>query len=465
MRNKSALYLIPFAVFFIGLTVCLSAVPFFWDSIMLTSRPAFWYFDNTFLKPFLPAHIDNGHPPLLGFYLAIIWHIFGKSLLVCHVAMLPFVLGCLWNLHKIIQYFYTGPLIWMIMALAVFDATFLAQSIYMGPDLVLCLFFLMATNALLNKKPTLFLFALLPIGVLSIRGLFLLLSLFIIYFIKNENLSIFKRILPFVPAGILAAMYFLFHYFETGWLLNTPNEGWAAHRGFNSFSGMLKNVVVFNWRLIDFGRIGIWVCLIVLFFKKSEYDESIQKKLGTLWLICIAFFLVHAVLFIPLRNPIAHRYFLPIFPIFAILVAILILEWKAISQKTKSYILGSLILLQLLGNLIVYPTKTAQGWDASLAALPYFELRKEMVNYINEEEIDYVDVGTAFPNFGAMQFIELNEEYTGFHQKDFDKEEYIFYSNVYNDFSDEQIDELQNEWKLVKKIEKMQIWVALYKRN
>ena len=464
MSKAKSLYLIPVFLFFALLTWWASDVPFFWDGIMQASRPAFWFYDNTFLKFFLPPHVDAGHPPFLGIYLALAWHIFGKTLLVSHLAMLPFAFGIIWYLHKIVNYFFSTNYNWLIVILALSDATLLAQTIHMGPDLLLTCFFLMAVYALLNQKNKLFGFAMVPIVLISVRGILLITVLFIVYLLFHKNKNWVRRVLPFLPAGLLGFAYYYFHFQATGWWISTPVEGWSAHRGLNSFGGMLKNIIIYDWRYLDFGRIGVWVIIFYTFLKKSDLKIKSDGKLSIIIGLTLTFFLLHALFFIPLNNPISHRYFLPVFPLIVLLAAYLLVNWSGFANHIKKYILAGLVLLQLAGNFIIYPAKVAQGWDASLAALPYFELREQMIDFIADNDIDFKEVGTAFPNYGAMEFLELNGVYVGFHQIDFENEKYIFYSNVFNDFSDQQIDNLQSEWELMKEYRKNRITVALFRR-
>ena len=86
-------------VFFISVslsfTLLYSGNPFFWDAIIQVSVPANWYYDNNFGHLFLPDQYATGHSTMVGFYLAFVWKIFGRTLVVSHFSMLPFVFGIL----------------------------------------------------------------------------------------------------------------------------------------------------------------------------------------------------------------------------------------------------------------------------------------------------------------------------------------------------------------------------------
>ena len=89
----------------------------------------------------------------------------------------------------------------------------------------------------------------------------------------------------------------------------------------------------------------------------------------------------------------------------------------------------------------------ATGWDSTLAHLPYYSLRKEMLDLIAENHLDIATIGTAFPNYNALETVDLNNDNRYFAKKDFSQNKYIFYSNIMNDFSAEELQTLQNTWK------------------
>ena len=76
---------------------------FFWDTVQLASKHAHWYYENNFHYLFLPETINSGHPPLFGMYLAVCWQLLGKSLIVSHFSMLPFLLAIIVLLLSLIH--------------------------------------------------------------------------------------------------------------------------------------------------------------------------------------------------------------------------------------------------------------------------------------------------------------------------------------------------------------------------
>jgi len=89
-----------FIMISLGFTLLNANKFFFWDSISQISIPANWYYDNNFRYFFVPDAYATGHPTFVGMYIALLWNVFGKSLLISHLAMFPFIFGILFQLDS-----------------------------------------------------------------------------------------------------------------------------------------------------------------------------------------------------------------------------------------------------------------------------------------------------------------------------------------------------------------------------
>ena len=89
-----------------------------------------------------------------------------------------------------------------------------------------------------------------------------------------------------------------------------------------------------------------------------------------------------------------------------------------------------------------------------------------MLEYMNHEQIPIDKTGSFFPNTADFKYIDLQGGNTSFETIDWNENEFVFYSNVYN-VSDKTIENLQNKekWIPVKRISKRNIHVILYKRS
>ncbi len=83
---------------------------------------------------------------------------------------------------------------------------------------------------------------------------------------------------------------------------------------------------------------------------------------------------------------------------------------------------------------------------------------------MSEENILLSDTGSVFPEVGPFHYRYLNNETDGYQSLDMDQQSYVFYSNVMNDFTDEQLTELSTNWEIISQYEKSGIFVYLYRK-
>jgi hypothetical protein len=127
-------------------------------------------------------------------------------------------------------------------------------------------------------------------------------------------------------------------------------------------------------------------------------------------------------------------------------------------------LLYSLLLIGLItGNFWIYPKRISQGWDASLAHIPYHNLRKDAINYLDNKNINISKVASFFPNKTTLDDIDFSKNrkafttFTG-------NNKYVLYSTVYN-LSDEQYDLLEKNYSVLKQFNKFNINITIYILN
>ena len=142
---------LPFFALVIAVTWSVRDNFFFWDTMQLASQHAhFFYENNNFSTFLLPDEMDSGHPPTFGFYLALMWQLFGKTLTVSHLSMLPFLLGSVWQAWKLGEKIVgEGWTLWFLLLLVVCPVI-AGQAVLASPDIVLLFFFLMALNGIFD---------------------------------------------------------------------------------------------------------------------------------------------------------------------------------------------------------------------------------------------------------------------------------------------------------------------------
>lgn len=448
---------------------------FFWDTVQLASKHGHFFFENDFSSLILPMEIDSGHLPAFGFYMAFCWKIFGKTLAVSHFSMLPFLLGVGFYLLRIGGFLVNEKKAPWLLLLCFADPVLAGQSVLVSPDVVLVCFFLMGLHAVWVKKSDwLLMLSVIGLGMTSMRGMMVAFGLFAFYMVlasarfrtlptfAKKTALFFKKITPFVPGGLIALAFLFYHWQQTGWIGHHPESPWAPSFEQVGISGFVKNIAVLGWRMFDFGR--VFECLLLVLFAKRFFHK--EKKLEQLLTLSIIIFIVTIPSQLMYRGLLAHRYFLPFFISLHLIVYYLLFEMS--SQKSlfgipKKWLISMVIFGLLSGNLWIYPKKISQGWDSTLAHIPWYEMIHRAQDYLTKENILFAEVGTAFPNIGPREWYELDGRAEGFKEKDFDQDCFILYSNIMNDFSDEEIDDLENDWQVIYQEERMGVCLIIYK--
>ncbi|MEZ5059740.1 MAG: hypothetical protein R2879_22125 [Saprospiraceae bacterium] len=131
----------------------------------------------------------------------------------------------------------------------------------------------------------------------------------------------------------------------------------------------------------------------------------------------------------------------------------------------KDFILVNIIVLASLigGNWWVYPDKMAQGWDATLGHVPYYELRQKLIQHLKENNIKPSEVGVEFPLIGPFEIHDLNGESEGFSTFDPEKSTFALFTNIINQYSDEQIITFKSSWEPLKTWSSPTVHMTLYK--
>lgn len=465
---------LPYVILFLivaAWTVAIRHTPFFWDAVQLGSKHAHHFFANGLRWTLLPTEIDSGHPPVFGFYIAIAWTFFGKSLVVSHWAMFPFLVGIAWLSYRFGQHLGGPKWAFWLVPIVLLDPVMAGQSAQIGPDIVLACFFLLAVWSLMFEKKMWAALAIAGLCLISTRGMMTAAALLFWQVLASwleqcRFPNIFQKSLVFLPGFGAAAWFLCWHYSQTGWVGYHPDSPWAPSFKLVDFPLFLKNILVLGWRWVDLGRIFEWGVLLGLMLhpRSRKTLQNLQKKpMGSLVIMlgCLLLFLSPSALMY--HNLSAHRYFLPLFLCFHLLI----FHWLATAQLTKSLKKAGLVLLVVGlggGNLWLYPRGISMDWDATLAHLPYHQLRAEMMRYLDRQQIPLETVGTTFPNINTGEDLFLNGDQRKCAEKDFSKNRYMLASNVFNDFSESDYQILEQHWQLVKQVRQAGVWINLYKK-
>ncbi len=458
LHKENVFYVL--AIGYVLLTYFCRSNIFFGDIVQFASRHPHFFLANHFQTIYLPNYLDSGHPPLFGIYIAFAWLLFGKSLLVSHVAMLPFLLLIAYQVPQLLSRWLSGYVLLFSSLLVFLEPTLLAQATLVSPDIVLMAIFITGINLYLNKKYKILALVLIPLGLISLRGMMVLFASFCAIILNNTltqkkfNLHYFFTItLVFLPSVVIAATWLWLHYEHTGWIGFHSDSPWASSFQQVSFAQMLKNALLFIWRLLDFGRITVWLIALYILSKLKFAEQSNLKFITSI----VAFVFVFAANTLFADGLVGHRYFLPIY----FLTLVFVLKNIPIVFPKKNMSAYILIFISfLIGGTFVYPSKIAMGWDATPAHLPYYSLRKDAINFLNNNNISLQTVACGFPNLDTREILELNGDSSHFNSYSDTTLKYILYSNVFN-YPDSLIDKIANTPAIYYQ-EKGPVYIGIY---
>lgn len=446
---------------------------FFWDTIQLGFGHADFYYNNNFSQLLLPIGIDSGHIPTFGMYIALAWKIFGHSIEASHLAMLPFAFGIVWQIHSLCKRFIAEKYVGIATLLIFLDASLMGQITLVSPDVALVFFFLLALNSILRNKPGWIAIGILFLFLTSMRGMMVSLCLVFIDVYVNfgyKNLfsgekikALLKRSLLYIPALLLFVAYNAYHYHEKGWIGFHKDSPWAECFERTDFKGFLFNIGLLGWRILDFGRIGVWMVFLWLFLKYRSQIFKDKKNQLVFFSFAVVFILL------PLnmlwaKGLLMHRYLMPIYILFSLMTATVLFS-GFVPSKLRNMLIGFWLLVALTGNLWIYPPKISKGWDATLAHLPYYKLRHEAISYLDANKINLKDVDTFFPNYFTLDEIDLNNDKRGFDSYTLGNgSKYIFYSNIFN-VEDATYDYIMSNYVPEKEFRKNGVYIIILKKK
>lgn len=445
--------------------------PFFWDSV-LHSKTATWYLETGFSQITVPEQLDAGHPPGFNLYLALVWKLLGRSLWVAHAAMLPFLALVLVQFNGLLKWFLFESRRGWAMLLLFCEPTFFTQAGMVSADIALLGGCLLALNAVLNRNRLLLVLGLLLMAAVSFRGILMVGLIAAIDFVwawwDGARRIRWKAAVPYALVGLVVVVWLWVHWRAVGWVMSPPAETYGGQRQVLGLAGMARNVALMGWRVMDFGRIALWLLAavgLVHCARRFGWRRLLDDK--ELWAMVMVFAGL-GLLFMPISNPPGHRYFLLGY---ALLVIVAINgTGRGVVERRWMWLWRPLVALALVtGHLWIYPRGVAQGWDASLAHLPGFGLQDEVDSYLTAKGVAPSEVCADFPWLHAPEDTRLVPARAGGWWRNYLEEKdcpWVVASNLNNGFTDADwaAFDAGKDWRLDKEFRSGRIWMRVYQR-
>lgn len=423
------LFAIGAGFYLVVILLCLN-VPFFWDTI-LTSSVAQWFYDNGIQNAIAPLKWDAGHPTLFQIYLTTCWKIFGKTLAVSHIAMLPFLWLMVFSFVYICQKistFSAARILGFIFLLL--HPYILTQSTLMSYDIIQIAFFLAALIGIIEKRKYWLLIGIWGLSACSIRGQMIgmvCLGCYLIFDIRNWK----NNILMLIAGATPLLLWHLYHYDQTGWMISTPSDSWKTHRDVATAQQLISNIIGIARGFTDYGLLPFSILFLfaIATFRSKPLSSNIRKIFFTTTLI----FVVLNASMLLFSNPIGHRYFMIIH---AGMLLLIISQWKWIAFRKAWAVI--IVAAFISGHFWLYPQQFSNGWDVTLKYISYEKNRKDFFEYISENNIPAEEIASAFPLFCSEQQTNLTtgERLLDISESGIEDYSYIAYSPVCNDMKD-----------------------------
>ncbi|WP_235047159.1 glycosyltransferase family 39 protein [Winogradskyella psychrotolerans] len=443
----------------------LKQTPFFWDGISKSSR-ASWIYANGLTEFIVPTDRNSGHPPLWIALLAVFWTIFQKALWSSRLLLLIVNIGVVWQLVLFCKTHFLKTVSVFAVLLVCLEPTFIAQTTNLNNDMLLLFFTLLSLNALIKSKSVLFYLALTGLLFTNLRGIYIVISIVLIHIIYSRLKLIENKkpiYLAYVAALLSFAVFCYFQYEKLGWFLITQKENYNVQRQSVGVKQILINSIVYVKSFLEYGRFIIALFLLPLLVKYIKDKTNRNIKIDR---IAIAFFVFAFVFFIgmvPFSNPIGDRYFMICYLLAILLLINLITHYKL---AKKPIIYSAIVLMFISGHFWIYPPTISQSWDSSLAYLNSYTVESQMESYLDSSGVKPTEIGTRI-RFNERDFSEFKnlEEADRYADFNIETNQFILLSNIDNQTKDEELNEIMNNWKLVKSYSQLGVFMSLYKKE
>jgi hypothetical protein len=429
-----------FVILLIALWFVVKDDPIYGDGVVNVSRAAVEIYKNDLTIAYYKDIPDPGHPTLIPFLLAVTWKIAGFTLPVTHAFNILIAFFFLWAFGKLCRHFLKEITAFWAQFIFGISSIVIAQTAILSPQLLTFGLFFLALYFVLKKQfgySSLFL----ALMVLThLQGVFLwgLILLWYLLPVKELKYKLFNPgfwvmvLLPMLMFGI----WLWYHQVNTGWLLFSPDY----MRDSAGIKGIVYNLAMSIWRLVDHGFVIFWV-LILFAFRKILSSE--QGKLLLFFTVGLMLLLSYTISF-----GIAHRYFIPVY-------GLLILTAFSFEFNIKKLVFSFVLLAA--GHFLYYPGKIPG--DQTLHYRSFFKLENELkVILQNDKACAHTPI--AFPRIYTHLEDQSVLNILPLYDKDPAECAWLLESNITIGFAEDLRKELEN--KPVHSIQSGVVYINVY---
>ncbi len=437
------------------------SLPYFWDEAWsyFTSIKKMAEEGPSMLPGAVPLDYCKGHPQFYFFITSLWMKIFPESIIMMRVFALAFSVALLlitfYGLKKIVSW-NAGMIATLLISV---QSLFLAQSIFLLPEMMVSLFFVLSffyyykeeywkyaivSTLMVLTKETSIIFCI-------VFGIHYLASL-----LNRSNRLNFKplHILSlFIPA-IVYSIFLILHYLKFGIF----------------FYGEHLNYITFDAYMI---KVNIQQALSSIFLKQGRIYLSaifllsllifILSKRGNLRFIIIGFISIISFLLFSVFNFYTIRYGLVL-----MILTIILFSFVLNNLKVKSFIKYILTLLIAIVSLYFSFSKKTNS-DSDLGYIETIKVHQDLVSFCEDEDFYNDTLAVSFNMIFNLRdkglgYVKGNNNFTNVSDWKNVKESQIFiYESTFNE-NDESVMYAKNNFTLIKSFKNKHAWGYIYRR-
>lgn len=389
--------------FFLKLEDCY--LPYYWDELGVYSQASLYMYDHapSLLPGDLPDYLSRGHPLLFVFIYACFFKVFGTSVLAAHIFTCLISILFVSIAYRLAERFFSPNVALMSALLLVIQPLFFAQAVFVLPEIMLGVFALLSIYFYLGKK----------IGLASIFATLALLTketaiVLPLVMLVMEGIKFFRKGITFkklfITCLVIFSPYYIFGLFI---IIQRIQNGWffyPYHTGFISFSP--ESIY---WRLTGYlnfiftrqGRIT-WLIVIIVAIPVAVFWNKINMKKAVVGIwkdfsedtFVLSTLVLYAVgiLCYSCLNYTLQRYLLLIYPVFTILIVLIVFH-----LLRKKILLSYGIILSFAFINLFYMKSPVKMVENDMAYTDLLKIQMEICRYFDTEELCKKNIAVDFP--------------------------------------------------------------------
>lgn len=459
-ERRDLLILIPIGILLLIQVPNLS-LPYFWDEAWsyFTSIKKMAEAGPSMLPGAVPLDYCKGHPQFYFFITSLWMKIFPESIIMMRIFALSVSVALLiitfYGLKKIISW-NAGMIATLLISV---QSLFLAQSIFLLPEMMVSLFFILSffyynreeywkyaivSTLMVLTKETSIIFCI-------VFGIHYLASL-----LNKSNRDKFKplHLLFLIIPGIVYSIFLILHYLKFGIFFYGEHLNYIT---FNSYVIKVNIQQALSSIFLKQGRIylsGVFLISLLIFFFSKRGD----KKFIILGFISIVSFLLFSVF-----NFYTIRYGLVL-----MILTIILFSYVLNNMKIKDYI-KYIITLSIATICLYFSFTQKTNSDSDLGYIETIKVHQDIVKYCEDENFyndtlavsfnmifNLRDKGLGYVN-GEGRFTNVND------WKNVKESQVFIYESTF-DGNDESVLYAKNNFALIKSFRNKHAWGYIYKR-